>query len=92
MKKLKLFSFLMAIIILLSVLASCTKSDITSNTEQSEQATENTDIQPEKYINNISIDEFTIVYSRKDLDYSRRAANYIKEHVIDHNKGANRNV
>ena len=84
MRKFRLFSFLMALVILLSILTSCTKSVITSDTEQSETTTETTEIQPQKYINSISIDEFTIVCSRKDFDYSRRAATYIKNQIKLH--------
>ena len=84
MRKFRLFSFLMALVILLSILTSCTKSVITSDTEQSETTTETTETQPKKHINSISIDEFTIVYSRNDLDYSRRAATYIKNQIKLH--------
>ena len=84
MKKLKLFSFLMALIILLSTLASCTKSVSISDTEQSEPASESTESQIEKYINCVSIDEYTIIYSKNDSDYSKRAATYIKDQIKTH--------
>ena len=84
MKKLKLFSFLMALLILLSVFTSCLKSLPTDGAEQSEDTTETTEAQKQKYLNSVSIDEYIIVYSREDLDYSKRAANYIKEQVKLH--------
>ena len=81
MRKLRLFSFLIAVIILLSILTSCTEPTITPGTEQSETTTENTENQQKKRINSVSIDEYTIIYSRNDSDYSRRAATYIKDQI-----------
>ena len=81
MSKLRIFSLLMAFIILLSILTSCTGAVVTPDTEATETAAESAEDQVPKYINSILINDFTIVYSRKDLDYSRRAANYIKEQI-----------
>ena len=91
MKNLKLLSFLMALILMLSVLASCNDADITSDTdteqtEQTEQTeeseqTEEVEVLTEKHINRIPIEEYTIVYSEEDLDYSQRAATYIKDQI-----------
>ena len=87
MKKLKLLSFLMALILVLSVLASCANSVVTldldaEQTETStEQSTEPIEVLDGKHINSISIDEYTIVYSEEDLDYSKRAATYIKDQI-----------
>ena len=85
MKKLKLLSFLMALVLLLSVLVACGERAATMDTEQTETSTEKTTEPTEvlngKHINSISIDEYTIVYSKEDLDYSQRAAKYIKDQV-----------
>ena len=58
----------------------------TETTETTEQATQAEQTEPiedlkEKHINRISIDAFTIVYGEKDLDYSKRAAMYIKDQI-----------
>ncbi len=74
----------MALILVISVLASCTNSVDTSDsdaeqtetsTEKStEESTEPGKVLDGKHINDIAIDEYTIVYGKEDVDYSQRAA------------------
>ena len=72
----------MAFVLMISVFAACTENAVTTDTEQTEASTEkSTDKSDSKRINNIAIDEYTIVYSAEDHDYSQRAAAYIQEQI-----------
>ena len=89
MKNLKLLSLLMALVLMISVFAACTENAVTTDTEQTEASTEKTTenstepgkVLDGKHINDIAIDEYTIVYSAEDHDYSQRAAAYIQEQI-----------
>lgn len=76
----KIFSIIMVLIFIVSVLSSCsgkkpTKDDISENYTVSETQ--------KRHVNGISIEEYTIVYNSDDVDYSKRAAEYISRQIKD---------
>ena len=56
-------------------------TDTTEDTEGDESEYENNEVI--RSINGISIDEFTVVYNSDDVDYSKRAAYYISEQILE---------
>ena len=87
MKKIRLISFLMILLLLSSSLASCLKGDPATETgsdtaEQMQDVTSASGEFTDKYLNDVLISEYTIVYSAQDVDYSKRAANYIQEQIL----------
>ena len=77
MKKIKLISLFVTIAILISVLASCNVTD-TDTQAESTAAASNSEV---RLINGVPLEEYTVIYSDEDVDYSKRAAEYISEQI-----------
>lgn len=77
MKKIKLISLFVTIAILISVLASCNVTD-TDTQAESTAAASNSEA---RLINGVPLEEYTVIYSDEDVDYSKRAAEYISEQI-----------
>lgn len=58
-----------------------TESESGSDSESGSKTDPTTDKDEKRYLNGISIDEYTIVYSAKDEDYGMRAAKYIQDQI-----------
>ena len=79
MKKIKLISLFVTIAILISVLASCNVTDTDTDTQaESTAAASNSEV---RLINGVPLEEYTVIYSDEDVDYSKRAAEYISEQI-----------
>ena len=81
MRKIKIISLMLAILLMLSLFVSCnnnTGDAETSNADTQSLETENSEV---RQINGVPLEEYTIVYSAKDVDYSQRAAKYISEQI-----------
>ncbi len=81
MRKFKIISLMLAILLMLLSFVSCnnnTGDADTSNTDTQSAETESSDV---RQINGVPLEEYTIVYSAKDVDYSQRAAKYISEQI-----------
>ena len=76
MKKLKIAALLLAIFITVSIFSACGKN-IAENTD-TQATTENLEV---RLLNGTPIEEFTVIYNSDDVDYSRRAAEYISRQI-----------
>lgn len=74
MKKIKLLSVFLTISILISILASCNGGTDTDTQSESITAASNSEV---RLINSVPLEKYTIVYNSDDVDYSKRAAEYI---------------
>ena len=70
----------MAMLMLISVFSSCLKNNPPVDTEQTGDTSSNASA--EKLINNVPIEEYTIVYGSEALDYNKHAAEYIQEQIL----------
>ena len=81
----KLLTILIILSMLLS-LAACNKNKDKNNGDGQGDGTQDVNPTPEKpslsFINGTNLSEFAIVYSDEDLDYSKRAAEYIKSEIL----------
>ncbi len=78
MKKIKLLSVFLTISILISILASCNGGTDTDTQSESITAASNSEV---RLINSVPLEKYTIVYNSDDVDYSKRAAEYISEQI-----------
>ena len=87
MKSIRAISFLMMTLMLTSVFASCVNIGVLGDTDTTEDTVWESELGSqsespvEKYLNGVSIDDYTIIYSADDVDYSMRAAEYIQDEV-----------
>lgn len=87
MKSIRAISFLMMTIMLTSAFASCVNIGVLGDTDTTEDTVWESELGSqsespvEKYLNGVSIDDYTIIYSADDVDYSMRAAEYIQDEV-----------
>ena len=80
MRNIKTASFILAILLCVLSIVSCNKhTDNTDNTDIGDGATEA--LGNVKQINGISIEKYTVIYDADDVDYSKRAAEYISEQI-----------
>ena len=80
MKKIKLISLFLTISILISVLASCNDGTDTDTDTQADSAADTLNSEV-RLINGVPLEEYTVVYNKEDVDYSKRAAEYISEQI-----------
>ena len=84
MKKIRILPLLMALLISVSVFAACSSSSSDGINESSNAGNvggAETEAPAERYINGVSLEDYTIVYSPDDHDYSWRAAEYIQKQI-----------
>ena len=84
MRKIKIVALMLAILMMLLSFASCnnnTGDAETTGTEAQSVETVGTECTADRQINGVALEEYTIVYSSKDVDYSERAAKYISEQI-----------
>ncbi|MBO7310386.1 MAG: alkaline phosphatase [Clostridia bacterium] len=88
MKKLKLLSFLMTLVLLLSFFTSCARDASTVETTQTDDATATsaTDestapVKTDTHLNGVLIKEYTIIYAKDNSNYNKRAAEFIRDQV-----------
>ena len=85
MRRTKIVALMLAILMLLLAFTSCDllkKGDAeTTGTDAESIETVGTECTADRQINGVALEEYTIVYSSKDVDYSARAAKYISEQI-----------
>jgi len=80
MKKTKIISLFLTVSLLISALASCNDRTVTDTDTQAESTAtaSNSEV---RLINGVPLEEYTVVYNPGDVDYSKRAAEYISEQI-----------
>ena len=96
MKALRMISLILAVLLCVCSLISCdggrddTESDVQQNTDDGGRDDTESDVQQDTddgddvdtaMINGIPLEDFTVVYSAQDVDYSKRAAEYICKQI-----------
>lgn len=81
MRKIKIISLMLAILLMLSLFVSCNNNTGDAETTGTEAQSVETESSEVRQINGVALEEYTIVYSSKDVDYSERAAKYISEQI-----------
>ena len=81
MRKIKFVALMLAILMMLLSFASCNNNTGDAETTGTEAQSVETESSEVRQINGVALEEYTIVYSSKDVDYSERAAKYISEQI-----------
>lgn len=81
MRKIKIVALMLAILMMLLSFASCNNNTGDAETTGTEAQSVETESSEVRQINGVALEEYTIVYNAKDVDYSERAAKYISEQI-----------
>ena len=77
----KILSFFLAMLFIIFALASCNNSTATNTQTDSDTGASGKYTSNVRLLNDVSLDEYTVVYSAEDADYSKRAAEYISSQI-----------
>lgn len=84
MKKIKILAFLLAMLMTVLAVASCNTNQDSGMEPETETVYEGSSVKDNlkvRTINGIPLEEYTIVYNPGDVDYSERAAEYIRDQI-----------